>query len=199
MKTPVLLLALSLWAQHPFAQAPEAQEAKDPAKVREIGLFAFGLTNYGFTYRWGHERAVWRFQTARLKLGLGEQFGNASPSGSRSANLKLGIAREWRKPLADRIDLRLGCGLAIGLEHRWGDGGDQINRGYGIEPAANFIFGLNYRIKERFLVGAEIDPQLGYAYARNTTTTQNDTQIVSSQGITLNSSNQVALSFCLRF
>lgn len=152
-------------------------QAQEKTKVSELGFTASNLDQFGITYRVGHEKAVWRFNTVLLDLAVREDdSGGGTVTNSTSLAASFSIGREWRKSLASKLELRYGADLSVGgryvdAETDSPNGITTTEETTEIAPGLNAVIGFNYLITDRFLVGAEFLPGFRYSISE---TTEND-------------------------
>ena len=136
--------------------------------VIEVGLTFSSLDNFGLTYKRGTNSALWRFDGAYLSGGSSkhEGKGDASTIEQSSYGFHVGAGREFRKPIADDLQLRYGIGLALGYDYSNLEE-NTVNTQYQIQSSTytttlKAIIGLNYVFKEKIVFGAEVLPGIYY-------------------------------------
>ena len=167
-------LALSLFAVT-FALIVVAQEKP---KIKEVGIVFSSLDNFGLSFKIGHEKSVWRFNTILIDVGNMEETMDSAVSKVSSVGFGFGFGKEYRKNVAYNFELRYGADLSLRYIH---SKSEQTNRGNNslrtrtlYEPRFNFVFGFNYIIKEQFIIGAEILPYFSYTFGSMDTDYGND-------------------------
>ncbi len=165
MKKVVLMLAcmLSITAAHAQSE-----------KRREAGLLFRGVNNFGLTYRSGTENKLWRYSLLSGGLSSGN-FSNANTEeASRAFSLGLQVGREFRKPLAEQLHVRYGADLlaSVGQNKRTIDNAPLGSNDIEVtttnwSAGVGFVLGLNYTFAKRFILGAEVIPQLTYGANRS--------------------------------
>lgn len=151
-------------------------QAQEKTKVRELGFTASNLDQFGITYRVGHEKAVWRFNTMLLDLTIRDDDANGLVTTGTTIRGSFSVGREWRKSLADKLELRYGADISLlaGYAETEMDSpniGITTSESTEITPGLNAVIGFNYLITDRFLVGAEFLP--GFRYIISETTSEN--------------------------
>lgn len=199
MKKPFLILSALLMSISLFAQ--------DGGKLREVGLTTSNLSNFGLTYRVGTSEKLWRFNVADIRANLtGDDSDNGVTSTTSEYGIGFRIGREKRKSLGSNLESRLGVdfsGNFSSSSYRTKSGGqtgnvrNQSEWGLGV----NLVAGLNYVIKEKFVIGAELLPGLAFRQ-QNVESSSNGTDFSnqSISRISLAGNNRLALlSFAVRF
>ncbi len=157
-------LFIALLGVLPFLS--QAQESA--SKQKEVGLTFSSLNNFGLTFRTGSEKALWRFQTL---IGTGnnqsEQLANGEEVRNQF-NTAIGIGREMRKPVTDKLTARYGVDVAfnhnsfsIETTDLQGDLtalDETTQNGFG----ANLVLGFNYALSDNLLLGAELLPHVTF-------------------------------------
>ena len=196
MKTLFATLFCILISAQAFTQTPATTDAvSNPDKLREIGLRFGGLNGFGMTYRFGTPTALWRIDG----FGLGSQlFTSKADSQSVSdfeLNMTISIGREYRKEIAKNLQLRTGFqfGLSVGYDAENNPTGKASR--FVLMPLVGGIIGANYVIKDRFVIGAEINPYLYYRFQSS----GNSPSQLYQHGFGLNINNSATLSACIRF
>ncbi len=163
-----LLFCLSL----PFlASAQEATKPLKESKQKEIGVVFRDFDNFGLTYRTGTEKSLWRFNTLVIRGGSNEYLNDAFETITNNMGFRLGVGKEWRKEIVKNFELRYGADLAFNYLHskteRDGQSANNYDFGYFYErtsygPGVRFVFGFNYVIQDKLVLGAEVLPGFSY-------------------------------------
>jgi len=176
---------------------------------QEIGLSFSNFDNFGITYKIGKKTAMWRINTVVLSGSkLNEDDGDDDLTRS-SLGFNLQLGKEFRKLIAENLELRYGADVAFGMNYTKSDrenntAPDDIltyKRTY-YRPGFNLVLGLNYVIKDRIVIGAEVLPHFTYTFGTETTILGNGQEETHedisgfSYGI---SNNSARLSISYRF
>lgn len=159
-KSLVILIALS------FSMTAMAQESNCQ---KELGIVFSSLNSFGMTFKSGTEKSLWRFQTVLISGSSVEN--NNSGVVRKDTDLGFGfqIGKEFRKKIIDQVELRLGGDLSFSynsskeeFEYESVLTPDRTSKRTTIRPGLKFVFGLNYVIKDRLVIGAELMPGFSY-------------------------------------
>lgn len=151
-----------------FSQQISAQEVR---KIHEIGVEFTANDQYGLTYRFGNEKALWRVRASTC-YGLDNQFNGTTLKYSNSYDqLHIGFGREYRKSVADHTTLRWGMDLTCSAwnvvnktNYFYFEPTEKVYvRSFGYQPGLNLIAGLSYRVN-RLVLGLEILPSVSYQW-----------------------------------
>ena len=128
---------------------------------------------------------------------------------SKSFGFAIAVGKEFRTSVTDNLELRYGLDLSFNYSSLKRTEDDKTSNNNDIEtvstlyePGVNLVFGLNYVIKESFVIGAEILPGVVYSIGTkenyNWRTGENDKYDISGfrYGITNTSAR---LTFLYRF
>lgn len=149
--------------------------AQEAVKQKEIGLIFSSLDNFGLTYRTGTDKSLWRFNT--LFISGGNTTNTADSLLQKSSNNGVGvtIGKEYRRELVDNLALRFGADLSFSYSNYKSDYNDKTIYNYDrfdqqttYSPGFNLVFGLNYKLKDNFVFGAEILPHFTYTTGTST-------------------------------
>lgn len=134
---------------------------KASAQSREIGLTMDRLNwqSVNLVYKTQiTENEYWRFNLAHINIGIHtpEESDYASRFG-----LGLGIGKEKRQALSERVDFVRGLNGAIGFNHQKNKFNDN-NYSYAnhIYASIGYLVGLRYNFKNNLAVGLEINPSI---------------------------------------
>jgi hypothetical protein len=142
--------------------------AQDTVKVNEIGLSFRNLDSFGFTFRTGTHKSLWRFNTLFIGGSSMEQSADSSFSKQSSSGFGLQIGKEYRKLIVENLELRLGVDLSFDYskseysyynstyDYRVQDRTTYI-------PGIKFVLGLNYLLSPNLVIGAELLPGVSYS------------------------------------
>jgi len=161
----------------------------EPQKLQEFSLDIQGR-GLGTTYRWGQKESLW---SVGIKFNTlfedNEGFGNTD---NKNLNIGIYLGREWRKSLTERLTFRYG----LGVGYEYGDyRTDIINlpnpdlTAYEYSESsvlATGTLGIMYNISEKFFIGIEARPNLGFSFQRDNLSSNNKTTHIRSIPIGLN-------------
>lgn len=143
--------------------------AQEKVKQKEIGLVFSSLDNFGLTFKIGTEKSLWRFNALFID---GHKRDNVSDSLSEKYNstgFGIRLGREYRKVIVQNLELRYGADISF----NYGHGINDVDYNYvhyndyyleqtTYTPGINLVVGLNYVIKEKLVLGAELLPYFSY-------------------------------------
>jgi hypothetical protein len=148
-----------------------SQETTAPAnKQREVGLTFRNFDGFGLTYRFGKENKLWRLNATSGALSFSSSDLYIERE-SVNVSFLASVGREIRKPLGEKIDFRYGLDLGIGFSYSESELSDttrvssSITENTQLRPELGVLVGFNYKVSDKFLIGAELIPQLFYAYS----------------------------------
>jgi hypothetical protein len=136
--------------------------AQEVEKQKEIGLVFGNLDDFGLTFKIGNEKSFWRFSSVFLSGNTRKIIYEYMEEKNGSFGFGLGIGKEFRKGLVDNLEFRYGADLNLGFFKLADETktSDYILRHVikTFEPGINFVIGLNYKLGDKFLIGAELLP-----------------------------------------
>jgi len=186
MKTRFLLImALSLFVPfHLFSQEQKAgpdqktlqpqqvpQQQQGLKRVYELGLRFIDLNNFGFDFKVGNQKTLYRLSLLAVDLSSTKSSGTIHDSTvgpstqSYGASLRIGI--EKRIFLAKNFYLHLGSDVGINYNYTQINGNvvpypDSRWSRWELSPAIYINVGLAYQAGEHFIVTAEFSPSVQY-------------------------------------
>jgi len=195
-----LLIFLLLGITMPgMAQLKNAQQ--------EIGLSFSNLDNFGITYKTGTKASMWRVNTVIISGNNYKEESSNDDVSQSSLGFNLQLGKEFRKEIAENLELRYGADIAFGINYskstREYDSNPENNRTNErtiYRPGFNFVLGLNYVINSKIVIGAELLPHFTFNMGKTTTSLDNGneetTEEISgfSYGIS-NNSAQITISY----
>ncbi len=166
-KTGILLIALILST---FIMAQEK------TKVKELGLTFKNLNEFGFSYKVGTTKELWRFNAMSISGSNTDIEFNNDNDDFKGFGFSFKVGKEYRRHVSEKVEFRYGADLSFGYRYDKYTRHNTENR-YGYEvkentysPGINLVLGLNYKINDQFIFGAEIMPYLNYSISESTTT-----------------------------
>lgn len=177
-----------------FAMSQESQ------KVREVGIVFNNLDNFGFTFKTGTEKSLWRFTA--LSLGGASNSNVSTNPGTKYNSLGVGIkaGREYRKMMTDDLYFRYGLDLRFSYQNTKQEQNNATSTSRNFSPEMDVVLGLNYNINEKIVLGAELLPYFRYSRSNyKTVTTNSETKSHSNSTSWGISSQSVLLTLAYRF
>jgi hypothetical protein len=185
--------------------------AQEMVRKKEIGLAFSSLNSFGIAYRTGTNKYLWRFQT--LFISGGNTVDTADSLVRKQSNSGFGfkMGREYRKELADNLELRFGADISfayskynVDRDDRTINNADKLDQRTSYSAGVNLVFGFNYTFNGNFVIGAEVLPSFTYSkgiFIERYSTSNNVDQITSDiSGFNYGLSNTSALlSLMYRF
>lgn len=206
MKKLILMFAAALVSFSIMAQ----NETKVRVQEAGIGFYNF---NGGFAliYKIGNQKSLWRFNTLFLRGNSSKQEADNSTYKMSNSGYGLSVGKEFRKTIVNNLELRYGADVTFSyyyqkqerIDNSTGNDIDAsyLNEVYSYSPGIDLVFGLNYVVKEKLVIGAEILPYIRYNFGK---TTREELQLIDSttddSGFSYGLSNQsVLVSISYRF
>jgi hypothetical protein len=185
-----------------------ASVAQDVAKQKEVGLLFYNFDNFGITYKTGSSNVMWRLNSLYLNGNNSKTEAEDLIQKQINQGFSLSAGREYRSLLSEKLELRYGFDLSFGysryeykIEYKLITGYDKLSERITYGPGINGVFGFNYILKEKFVIGAEILPSVNYTKGKETDRTGDDDEIkkdVSSTSFGLGSRG-ASISLSYRF
>lgn len=154
-----------------------ANAQNENPKQKEIGVSFSNLDNFGLTYRFGRSNALWSITgfTGKFSNKEDNNFQDTISINDASSSLSLGLAREYRKPINEKIQLRYGLGLHSHYSNYSNNSTSPSsyyttikNERRSLMYGGKLILGANYTINDHFLFGIQFGP----SYYQTKTTTE---------------------------
>ncbi len=165
MKKIIVAISLAIIPIMSFAQTKE--------KVKELSLNSRSFSAYGFSYRVGSSKGLWRLNSFTSGLSSRRNKSERSEGFNRSYWVGFGLGREFRKPINDKFEFRYGADLTfqysqVYSENKWLGPTPNFseNRQYVISPGISLVLGFNYLLTEQWIVGVEWNPSVYYDISR---------------------------------
>ncbi len=143
--------------------------AQEIIKQKEVGLVFSRLDNFGLTYRTGTDKSLWRFNTLFISGGNSEDTADSLLQKQSNSGFGVRIGKEYRKELVDNLEVRFGADLSFNYLQYKSDYNDKKVSNYDryiqettYTPGINLVFGFNYKLKNNFMIGAELLPHFAY-------------------------------------
>lgn len=183
--------------------------AQEKSKQQEVGLVFNDLNSFGLTYKTGSNISMWRFN-ALLIEGDNINYESDSRNNRRfNTALYFKFGKEFHYVLVDNLEFRVGADVLFNYQKNKEVFTDNLIENYSInresviyESGINLIFGVNYVINNKLIIGAEILPYISYTTGHNTVNNGNGSSenVQDISGYSYGLSNQSAmLSIAYRF
>jgi hypothetical protein len=178
--------------------------AQETVKRKEIGLAFSSFDSFGLTFRTGTDKSLWRFNTLFISGGKIDQIRDSSANKSTHGGFHIQIGKEYRKAIVEDLQLRLGVDISFSYS-KAKSYSDVSSYNRSTEqttyiPGINLVFGLNYFLNDKFMIGAELLPNFSYttgtSVEKNSLATFKSDMSGFSYGI---SNNSALLSLAYRF
>ncbi len=138
-------------------------------KQKEVGLLFSNFDNFGLTYKTGTNKSMWRFNTLILNGSNRIEITDSLETESKGFGFSIQVGHELRTNISDNLEFRYGADLSFtynnseyDYDDKTIDNHDQISERSVYEPGFNFVVGLNYKINDHFILGAELLPSISY-------------------------------------
>jgi len=152
--------------------------AQEKTRQMEVGLAFSNLNSFGLTFKIGSKKSLWRFNALLLSGDFRKDTSDSTAAKQNNIGFGFNFGKEFRKGIGKNFELRLGVDLSFKYSQSNWDYNDKsvtyqdkTIKGYTYEPGINFVFGLNYVVNDKFVIGAEILP--GFSYYTGTLTERN--------------------------
>ena len=140
-------------------------------RFHEFGISFYNLNSFGLRYKYGTEKTRLRITLLALNLASSSQSGRQDSIDQKNRGYGAGfrIGFDHSITLAGTFSLILGGELGLNYNYSYwntrnpGYSPDEYTQ-WSISPGISFIFGINYVLKDHFVLGAEINPTLSYTY-----------------------------------
>ncbi len=188
--------------------------AQETVKHKEIGIVFENFDNFGFTYKTGTEKALWRFTSLYLS-GYNQEYDTPVDSVTYKygkMGFQIAAGREYRKKITDNLEFRYGADLSFAYtflksdyDYSSTDDTDELYKRVIYAPGINLVLGLNYTIGNNLIIGAEILPAFTYRTGKETNvytyiSGEEEEEITNISSFTYGlSSSSVSLSFSYKF
>lgn len=147
-----------------------ATPSRAQERIKEAGLSFQNFDGFGLNYKTGTSAALWRFNSAYASgYSQTESLSSNSENEQKIFGFGFQVGREYRNPIIDNLELRLGFDLGFNWSHQKNEttfSDESFSRmkrnTYG--PRVNGVIGLNYVVKEKLVIGAEVMPGVGYTF-----------------------------------
>ncbi len=141
-------------------------------RIKEAGLSFYDLDGFGLNYKVGTHEKLWRFNSLAGSIYSTEETYLSTETERKGFGVYASVGREFRKRLADDFEFRYGFDLSFDYGRSKSESyvNDHAGIAYsekiqGYSTGINAVFGINYLIKGKIVIGGELLP--GLKYVRN--------------------------------
>lgn len=193
-KTLILSLALIL-SLNLFAQ--------EKVRQKEAGITFHNLDEFGLTYKFGNQKAMWRFNLLSISKSKSESDGVDFKLDNKTSGFDFSFGREFRSKISEDFEFRFGLDwfykrvknevdneLTVSNKYTGYDPKTKVytdeitNRNRGLQ----FVLGMNYVLKNKFVFGVEALPR--WSWGKKEVETHN-IKNVSGQNVVVTESNKI--------
>ncbi len=143
--------------------------AQEKTKQQEIGLIFQNLNSFGVTYKFGHQKSMWRLKSIYGGKTNYTKKNDTSKDSQSSSHLGIGFGKQFAAPIDESLDFIYGMDISGSLTSY--KNVDSFSESDLVKTAENtrylaglnLVLGFNYVLNERFVFGAEILPGLSYS------------------------------------
>lgn len=143
--------------------------AQETVKQKEIGLVFSDLNSFGISYKTGTNKSLWRFNTMAISGSNMNNTRDSLSSEQTSTGFSISLGKEFRKNIVDNLELRFGADLSFkynqsksNYDDKTVNNNDGYNESTTYSPGINLVFGFNYVINEKIVLGIELLPSINY-------------------------------------
>jgi len=201
MRTIVLILLCTMHCAFLNAQTETSN-----SKKREVALNIKNLNNYGLSYKFGNEKALWRLNAFwvnnRSSIIETEDEFTKSTNGAYS----ISFGRDWIKPLSEKLEIRYGAALSASYNFSKSeyDAFDTVDEETTFKrniftPGAIGVLGFHYALNNVINIGAESTLNAGYDIGKRTRTSDRFNENSTIRGFNLDMDNIAALVITCKF
>ena len=157
---------------------PYTLMAQDYVSDKEFGLLFTNFDNFGLTFRVGSSRGMWRFGSTFISGTSRDETTGSTRRQIENSGFGFEIGKEARINLTEDFELRLGGDATFDRQKSKTEitngtsNVSQIQESITIRLGVQVVFGFNYVINEKLVLGAEILP--GARYLRGESSEQNN-------------------------
>jgi len=139
-------------------------------RVKEIGLAFNNLDEFGFVYKIGHEKSMWRFNVLALNNSKSETENlNVLDKEYKSSGFSFSAGKEYYNELTSNFQFKYGWDLFYrysknkekGLSSNIYDDVNKIEQKYK-RYGVDLVIGINYPINDHIVLGAEVTPEFNW-------------------------------------
>lgn len=146
-----------------------ALHAQEKTKQQELGLAFNSINNFGITYKIGHKKALWRFNTLMIAGNTRHESVDSISQDQLNTGFGITMGREYRHELLSNFEIRYGADLSFRYNYSRleseGLGYERLESRSVYNPGVNIVFGFNYVVAEHLVIGAELLPSFSWEKA----------------------------------
>ncbi|CAM1340673.1 hypothetical protein [Tenacibaculum amylolyticum] len=197
-KTLLSLLLLGATISSTFAQEKD--------KRQEVGINFSSLNSFGFTYKTGTSKNLWRFNVLALNLNNNDiETDDATRGNQKQFNIgaQVSIGKEFRKDITKNLEFRYGFDVSFAYSYikstREATPIFEDERTL-YTPSLAGVIGVNYVFNDHLAFGVELLPRFSYSTGdfKETNGTNIINGDISNYGFSLGN-NLAQLSLSYRF
>jgi hypothetical protein len=195
MKTTILLSLIILFCS-------STSFSQEVIKQKEIGISFSNFDSFGFFYRTGKPSAMWRFNSVFGSGYSQQQEDDTNTYETNSFGFSVSAGREYRKILIENLEGRAGFDVALSYQSYKNEQREYpsyTSSSKAFTPGLNVVFGLNYIVKQRVILGAELLPGFYYTTGKITQESSGETNTIDVSNIGFSLSNMARLTVAYRF
>lgn len=143
--------------------------SQENTKQKEVGLVFYNLDSFGLTYKVGTENSLWRFNTLLISGNDTDESSDSLDTKQSNIGFGIKIGKEYRKIIVQNLEFRYGADLAFtysyykfNYDDKTVNNNDITSKRTTYRPGINLVLGLNYVLKDHFVIGAELLPHITY-------------------------------------
>ena len=172
-------------------------------RVKEIGLAFNNLDEFGFVYKIGHEKSMWRFNVLALNNSKSETENlNVLDKEYKSSGFSFSAGKEYYNELTSNFQFKYGWDLFYrysknkekGLSSNIYDDVNKIEQKYK-RYGVNLVLGVNYPINDYIVLGAEVTPSISWNNTENKVDGEKISEIDGHNFGLTNSDAKITLSY----
>jgi hypothetical protein len=168
-----------------FCGSMVAINAQEEEKRQEVGINFSSLNSFGFNYKVGTSKNLWRFNALALNLNNTKtETDDATNQGREFTNIgvMVSVGKEFRKDLTKHLEFRYGFDLAFSYVYDKNTNNSTPvffeQEGSVYTPSVAGVIGFNYVFNDHLAFGVEVLPRFSYRTGSSKET--NGTNIVDS-------------------
>ncbi len=122
--------------------------AQEKGKQKEIGLVFSNLDNFGLTFKTGTDKSLWRFNTLFISGLSTDQTADSVVNKENNMGFGVKIGKEYRKDIAENLELRFGADLSFIYSQSKSDYDDKtIENRDRLSEKTTYSPGINFRFR----------------------------------------------------
>ena len=180
-----------------------AQNETLNSKKREVALTVKSLSQYGFGYKFGNQKALWRINAYQI-IKRSQSTGNINKSTTDGyENYAINFGRAFIKPVSEKLEFRYGAGLSV--DYSFSSFKQKQLTDVDWKKVSLFssgIFGiiaLHYALNNTINIGAESTLGGSYQIGKETIRSGRDIEESNISGFVFNINNVATLILTCKF